>query len=83
MQIVRELDMVTIVTDRFPKRRVVILLREDGWYAFAEQYYFASLHNEEIVAEGWRTLPARGFYASSAIAETEAMAAFPGWYAAT
>lgn len=72
MQLVKELEIVTIATDRFPKRRLVILRREGGSYAFAEQYHFVSMHNGEVVAEGWNALPVHGFYASADMAEIEA-----------
>ena len=83
MLIVKELDVVEIGAAIHPKRRMVILQREDGFYAFAEQYHFMSRYEGEIIAEGWCTLPADGFYANSEIAEIEGRAAFTRWHGVT
>jgi hypothetical protein len=80
MRIVKELEIVEVASAIHPRRRVVILRREDLHYTFAEQYFFISEHEGEIVAEGWQTLSSNGIYASAAIAEFEARAAFAGWY---
>ncbi|WP_414086030.1 hypothetical protein [Rhizobium sp. BR 314] len=55
---------------------MVILQREDGLYAYAEQYHYVSQYEGEIIAEGWATLPSDGMYATSQIAEIEGRAAF-------
>ncbi|THV20499.1 hypothetical protein [Peteryoungia ipomoeae] len=76
MQIVRELDVVEVNNDLHPARRVIIVQREDGFYAYAEQYHFVSKHEGKIVAEGWGTLPGEGIYAYLHDAEIEGRAAF-------
>lgn len=76
MQIVKELDVAEIGAALHPTRRMVILRREDGLYAYAEQYHYVSQHEGEIISEGWATLPADGIYSNSQIAEIEGRAAF-------
>lgn len=80
MEIVKTLGTIEDPTALHPRRRVVVLRRADGHYTYAEQYHFVSEHEGEVVAEGWATLPATGIYATAAIAEQEARAAFPRWY---
>ncbi|WP_431323152.1 hypothetical protein [Rhizobium sp. YTU87027] len=80
MRIVKELDVVEIGTALHPKRRIVIVQRDDGLYAYAEQYQYVSQYDGEIVAEGWGTLPAEGIYANSHVAEVEGRAAFAQWH---
>ncbi|NTG51697.1 hypothetical protein G6M04_30335 [Agrobacterium rhizogenes] len=76
MRIVIELDVAEIGAALHPRRRMVILQREDGFYAFAEQYYYVSQYDGEIIAEGWATLPADGIYANCQMAEIQGRAAF-------
>lgn len=80
MQIVKELDTTEVGAGRHSTRRIVVLQREDGWYAYAEQYYFVSKYDGEVIAEGWHTLPADGVYATSQLAEAEGRAAFAQWH---
>lgn len=80
MQIVKELDAVQVESAYHSPRRIVVLQREDGWYSYAEQYYFVSEHDGKVIAEGWHTLQADGIYATSEIAEEQGRAAFPQWY---
>ena len=80
MEIVKTLGTIEDATALHRRRRVVVLRRADGHYAYAEQYHFVSEHEGEVVAEGWATLLAAGIYATAAIAEQEARAAFPQWY---
>jgi hypothetical protein len=75
MEIVRELKEVEINSTPHPRRRIVVLRREDGCFTVAEQYHYASEYGGEIVAEGWQTLPPNGLYASLELAEAEALAA--------
>lgn len=76
MEVVRELAEVDVESAIHPRRRVVILLRGDGHYAFAEQYHYTSEHEGKIVAEGWHTLDPEGVYASVEIAQAEGVSAF-------
>ena len=65
---------------RRERRRIVVLRRGDGYYTFAEQYFFISEYEGEIITEGWQTLRPNGIYASAAIAESEAREAFARWH---
>lgn len=71
MQVVKELNEVKIESALHQRRRGIVLLRDDGNYAVAEQYYYISKYEGEIVAEGWATLPSFGIYATATIAEAE------------
>ena len=77
MQIVRELDEVEVASAIHPRRRLVVLLREDGHFSFAEQYHYATRYDGKVVADGWQTLPPDGVYATAAIAEAEGRSALP------
>ena len=79
MQIVRELEAVETGSTGHPRRRIVIVQRNDGWFALAEQYYYISRFEGMIVAEGWATLPPDGLFEDVAIAEAEARAAYRYW----
>jgi hypothetical protein len=76
VQVVKELEVVEVPTAVHPRRRVVVLRRDDGNYTFTEQYFFVSEYEGKIVAQGWATLGPHGIYASAAIAEFEGRAAF-------
>jgi hypothetical protein len=80
VEVVKELEIVEVATAFHPRRRIVVLRRDDGHYTFAEQYYFISEYEGEIVTEGWRTLPANGVYPNAAVAESEGRAAFALWH---
>jgi hypothetical protein len=80
VQVVRELAEVEIASARHPRRRVVVLLRDDGHFTFAEQYHYTTVYEGEIVAEGWATLPANGIYATAERAEAEGRAAMSSWH---
>jgi hypothetical protein len=80
MQVVKELEIVEVAAAIHPRRRVVVLQRDDGSYTFAEQYFFVSEYEGRIIAEGWQTLPPNGIYADAAIADFEARAAFVFWH---
>jgi len=53
MQVVKELEIVEIPDAIHPRRRMVLIQREDGFYAYAEQYYYISRY-------GARSLPKAG-----------------------
>ncbi len=76
MQVVQELEIVEVSHALHPTRRVVILQRKDGFYSWAEQYYYVSEDDGDVVAEGWCTLPAEGIYADLRAAVFEGRAAF-------
>jgi len=79
MRIVKELDIAEIPADHFPTRRMVLIQREDGFYTYAEEYYYVSRYDGEIIAEGWATLPTGGsIYENSQAAEAEARREFSG-----
>jgi hypothetical protein len=84
VQIVKELEIVEVASAIHPgrrqRRRIVVLRRDDGNHTFAEQYFFVSEYEGQIIAEGWQTLRPNGIYASAAIAESEGRAAFERWY---
>lgn len=76
MQVVQELEIVEISHALHSTRRVVILQRKDGFYSYAEQYYYVSEDDGDVVAEGWCTLPAEGIYADLRVAVFEGRTAF-------
>lgn len=80
MQIAKELGIAEISTALHPKRRMVVLQRENGLYAYAEQYHYVSKYEGNIIAEGWATLPGDGMYPTSQMAEIEGRAAFSRRY---
>ena len=80
MKIVKELETVEIPDAIHPRRRIVVLQRDDGLFTFAEEYYSVSEHDGEIFAEGWARLPPNGIHATAAIAEFEGRAIFALWH---
>ena len=76
MRVVKEPEIVEVASAIHPRRRVVVLRRDDGHFTFVEQYLFVSEYDGKIIAEGWATLQPNGIYASSTIAEREGQAAF-------
>jgi|GEM_PF-2323121 len=49
-------------------RRLVVLQRKDGYFSFAEEYYYRSEYEGEIVTEGWARLPSEGIFETIEIA---------------
>ena len=80
MKIVKELEAVEVSDAIHPRRRIVVLQRDDGHFTFAEEYFYISQYEGEIIAEGWQQLPPNGVYATAAIAESEGQAAFARWH---
>lgn len=80
MQVVKELEEINVGTASFPRRRIVVLRRDDGNYTFAEQYHYTNEFEGDIIAEGWQTLPASGVHATAEIAEVEGRAALRRWH---
>ena len=75
MRTVATLEEVEIASAAHPRRRVVVLMRNDGLFAWAEQYHYVSEYEGEVVAEGWHTLTPEGIHASAEIAAAEGRAA--------
>jgi hypothetical protein len=80
VHIVKELDAVEVKSALHPRRRIVIIQRDDGWYTYAEQYYYVSEYDGEIMTEGWQTLRTEGLCATSQAAEMEGRAALARWH---
>jgi hypothetical protein len=74
MKVVKILDpiaVVSAVTGERQQRHVAILLRDDGHFSFAEEYFYTSIWEGEIKAQGWARLPPEGIFESAEIAEAE------------
>jgi hypothetical protein len=79
MKVVKTLeaiDVVSAVTGERQQRRVVILQRDDGHFTFAEEYFYTSVWEGAIVAQGWARHPSEGIFASAESAEAEGRACF-------
>ncbi len=76
MKVIKELEAVEVPDAIHPRRRLVVLLRDDGNFTAAEEYYYVSEYEGEIIADGWQRHPPSGLYATAEIAEREARAAF-------
>jgi hypothetical protein len=76
VRVVKELEPVHVPDALHPRRRLVILQRDDRSFTFAEEYYYISKHAGEIIAEGWARLPPEGIYPTAALAETDGRAVF-------
>ena len=75
VQVVEALDEVDTGSALHPRRRIVVLLREDGRFTFAEQYHFTSEHDGDVVSEGWQLQRPEGVYADLSDARADAKAA--------
>ncbi|WP_077104793.1 hypothetical protein [Agrobacterium sp. DSM 25558] len=80
MRVVKELEAVEIAAVDKGLRRIIIIERDDGFYAFAEQYYYVSEYDGEIISQGWHTISRNGIFETSQVAETEGRDAFCMWY---
>ena len=80
MKTIKELEAIEVPGTIHPRRRIVVLQRDDGLFTFAEEYFFVSKFDGKIIAEGWQRLPANGIHATAAIAESEGRAAFAIWH---
>jgi hypothetical protein len=80
LNVVKELEPMDTASTAHPRRRVVVLEREDGHFLFAEEYFYISEFEGEIISEGWHRLPPNGLYATADIAEAEGLAAFARWH---
>jgi hypothetical protein len=63
------IQFVSVVTRKPAQRRVAILQRDDGHFTFAEEYSYRSVHEGEIIAEGWQRLAPEGIFESAESAE--------------
>jgi hypothetical protein len=52
-----------------------VLQRDDGYFSFAEEYFYTSEHEGKVLAQGWAQLPAEGIFANAETAETEGRSA--------
>lgn len=77
-KVVKTLQAIhTISVGGKPKqRRVAILQRDDGYFTFAEEYYYKSEFEGEIIAEGWAQLPDEGIFETIELAEKAGQATF-------
>ncbi|MEZ5994361.1 MAG: hypothetical protein R3C25_01260 [Hyphomonadaceae bacterium] len=80
MKVVRELEPIEVTDAIHPRRRIVVLERDDGRFAFAEEHYYVSEYEGEVIAEGWHQHPANGTYETADMAEQEGRAAFAKWH---
>jgi len=76
VKVLEEVEAVSALSGKRQRRRVVILERDDGHFALEEEYFFASVHDGEIVAQGWAGLGPRGIFASAELAEAEGRSHF-------
>lgn len=65
MKIVKELAEIAAPTSLHPRRRAVVMLRDDGHFTFAEQYHHTSEHGRTAIAEGWASLRPEGIFATA------------------
>lgn len=76
MNVVKELPDVEVSGSLHPRRRVVIIQRNDGNFSLVEQYYYLSEFDGTIISEGWASLTALGIYASVMLAEEAGLSYF-------
>jgi hypothetical protein len=61
-----------------PLKRVLIIKRADGCYAIRPERWYQSVFEGTVAAEGWKPLDMQsGLFASSQLAERDALATFP------
>ena len=72
MQLVKIIETFECSDALHKRRRLVVLQRNDGFFSFAEEYYFQSEYEGEVIAEGWARLPPEGIFETIDIAVTEA-----------
>ncbi|GAA0244231.1 hypothetical protein GCM10008965_10310 [Methylorubrum aminovorans] len=80
LKIVRTLETIETDSPMHPVRRVVVVERNDGFYCHAQQYYFRSEYEGELISEGWHTISFDGIYETPEMAEIEGRASFAGCY---
>ena len=81
MKVIKELNEAEIASALHRRRRMVVLVRDDGRFSFAEQYHYATDVDGKVVAQGWATLPSEGVFPTAEDAEAEARLAAARWEA--
>ncbi len=76
VKILETIETVSRTTGKPQQRRIAILQRDDGYFAFAEEYSYRSEYEGEVIAEGWQQLPPEGIYENEEIAEVEGRSTF-------
>ena len=74
MKLVKALEAIETAsgaTGQPQQRRVAILQRDDGYFTFAEEYFYRSEYEGEVIAEGWQQLPSEGIFETAEMAEAE------------
>ncbi|QUD90554.1 hypothetical protein [Phenylobacterium montanum] len=79
-EIVRELSELETAHNLHPRRRMVVIRREDGNFTFAEQYHYVTQNDGVVIAEGWASLRPEGIYSTANEAEAEAIVTFSRRY---
>lgn len=71
MKVVKVLEAIEVVsvTGKPRRRRVAIFQRDDGYFTFAEGYFYAE-YEGEIITQGWAPLQG-GIYPSTEMAEAD------------
>jgi hypothetical protein len=69
-------EVVSPVMGKPQQRRIAIWQRDDGHFTFAEEYFFRSEYEGEIIAEGWHHHRTEGIFESAELAEAAGRAAF-------
>ena len=75
MKVVKVLQAIEVIcpaTGEPQQRRVAILERDDGIFSFAEEYFYTSEYEGEIIDQGWQQHPSEGLFETAEIAEAEA-----------
>ena len=79
MQVAKELAEVEVASAMHSRRRIVVLVRDDGNFTYAEQYHHLTEQDGRTLAEGWVTLPAFGIFASAEAAEAAGREVMDRW----
>ena len=80
VKVLEAIETVSRTTGKMEQRRIAILQRDDGYFTFAEEYFYRSEYEGEVLAEGWQRLPPEGVFESAEIAETEGQCTFLNWH---
>jgi hypothetical protein len=80
MKVIKTSETVEVADRSFPRRRIVVLERDDGRFSFAEEYYYQNLWEGEIIAEGWGRHSPNGIHETAEIAEREGLAFLAAWH---
>ena len=72
VKVLEAIERVSRATGKPQQRRQ----RDDGHFSFAEEYFYTSEWEGEIIAQGWQRLPPEGIFGSAEIAEAEGRSRF-------